>query len=367
MTSSITPYFVYSDEISRDNAKKMIEKAAIHGVRLRPHVKTHKTVEIAHYQTQDERTPITVSTLSEVKFYLENGFRDITYAIPITTEKWEYATKLSFFSEASVHFLTDSLQVATEIADRCEETGQNPVSLFIKINSGAGRAGLEPNSELLLQLAKCISTNKRLTFTGLLTHAGQSYGTSLDEEKIEIAQVETSIISETAKWLENNGIQVKERSIGSSPTMKFVEKLEGITEIRPGNYIWNDVFQLNRGNCAEEEIGCWVVTSIIGMYPERNTILIDAGALALSKDVGFYEDGTILYGKVKSHPDWQLVSLSQEHGILKVPDTAFAECKVGDKVQILPNHSCLTAACFENYYQLNASGEYKVVKPAKFF
>lgn len=366
MNYPVTPYFAIDWDKTVLNAEKMKQLAQRKGVRLRPHVKTHKTIEIAHLQINEVVAPITVSTLAELEFYLKHGFKDITYAVPITVEKLKIALQLPNFEGAEVGFLTDSLQVVTEIGF-LKGIRVNSIKLWVKINSGANRAGLEPNSEELFELCSIINSTENLEFAGLLTHAGQSYQTTNSIEKQNIAQIEVDSIVNSANELEKRGIIVKERSIGSTPTMKFSVDYTGITEIRPGNYIWYDAFQFERGNCTLDEIACVVVASVIGVYPERETILIDAGALALSKDVGFYSDGAQRYGLIKEYPEWNLVGLSQEHGVVKASAESCKRVKIGEKVSIYPNHSCLTAACFQEYLITKSEVLTSSIKPVKFF
>ena len=361
-----TPAFLVDWNKTRENAEMMIQKAKKASVRLRPHVKTHKTIEIAAFQTQDEGNPITVSTIAELIFFYQSGFKDCTYAVPITYEKWKKLALNEALNLSPINFLTDDLQTSILINEKAKELNKT-VNLFLKIDSGAGRAGLQPKSARLLELATYVEHAANLNLIGLLTHAGHSYNTSEVEQKREIVNQEILSIVDSAEWLELQGIPIKERSIGSTPTMIQDVNLKGITEIRPGNYIWFDLFQFHRGNCELDQIACSVLTAIIGVCPERNTILVDAGALALSKDAGFYQDGKVLYGQIKNHPDWELVSLSQEHGIIHIGNTDWTKLKVGDYIEIFPNHSCLTAACFEVYYCFKNEKRVEKIKPVKFF
>jgi len=361
-----TPVFLVDWNKTRLNAEMMIQKAKKASVRLRPHVKTHKTLEIAAFQSQDIGNPITVSTIAELLFYYQSGFKDCTYAVPITFEKWKKLALNESINLNSINFLTDDLDTTISINKKASDLNTQ-VNLFLKIDSGAHRAGLQPKSERLLDLATFVNEASNLNLIGLLTHAGQSYNTSEAEQKKEIVKQEIDSIVHSAEWLESKGIEIRERSIGSTPTMMQAVDLKGITEIRPGNYIWFDLFQFHRGNCELDQIACSVLTAIIGVYPERNTILVDAGALALSKDAGFYQNGKVLFGQIKNHPDWELVSLSQEHGIIQIGNTDWTNLKVGDYLEIIPNHSCLTAACFEFYYCINDGKSIQKIKPIKFF
>ena len=145
-------------------------------------------------------------------------------------------------------------------------------------------------------------------------------------------------------------------SIGSTPTMSVVDDLTGVTEVRPGNYAFFDAFQASIGSCKLDDAAFSVLTSVIGHYPSDGRLVLDAGALALSKDAGApHSDGSTRYGVVcdlDSRPiaDLQLVSLSQEHGIVHGPPSAIAPHGVGTRLRIIANHSCLAAACFDSYH-----------------
>ncbi|TNE69428.1 hypothetical protein EP331_14270 [bacterium] len=359
----LTPCFLFDGNQTRANAIKMLEYAHRQKVRLRPHVKTHKSVEIASFQCDTSKS-ITVSTIAELLYFYDKGFINQTYAVPITSEKLQFI--LDKISITHINFITDNVNHLDELI-RVGEKNQTSINLFIKVDVGADRAGLQADSSDVLVLAKIMAESTVVNFKGLLTHAGQSYHSSELNEKKEIALKEVNTIVQLAEKLEKQGIQVKERSIGSTPTMSLGVDLNGITEIRPGNYIWYDVFQYQRGNCEIEEIACSVLTSVIGVYPERGVILVDAGALALSKDEGFWSDGVRRYGLIKNHPTLQLIGISQEHGKIKATQAECMQFKVGDKLEVLPNHSCLTAACFHSYYEVLGGEVIQEINPAKFW
>ena len=165
-----------------------------------------------------------------------------------------------------------------------------------------------------------------------------------------------------AERLRRNGIDVPSISIGSTPTMTLAKSLEGINEIRPGNYVFNDYTQAQLGVCNVNDCALTVLASVISHRPTAQFFVTDAGALALSKDLGathlrndmgmgaIYED----YERKRlfAHIDLQIQTLSQEHGIIAAEHVSYLEgrFKVGDKIRILEHHACLTAANFDYYY-----------------
>jgi D-serine deaminase-like pyridoxal phosphate-dependent protein len=188
-----------------------------------------------------------------------------------------------------------------------------------------------------------------------LTHAGHSYHARSKEELLEIARYERDLMKEFASALKAKDIEVPCISVGSTPTLSCVDHLDGIDEARPGNYIFYDAFQATLGSCSFDDCALTVLAAVIHRDPIRRKIIVDAGAIALSKDLGAVEfDSHCGYGRVLdlwgNDLDLRVDSLSQEHGIIKVEDEAvFKRLTVGERVRILANHSCLTAAQHSHY------------------
>ena len=336
------------------NTREMSRRAHQLEVQLRPHVKTHKTLEGAHYQVRDHFGGITVSTLAEARFYGERGIRDITYAVPITPSKIPRALEISRGLER-LNLLVDSEEMIAELSQHCALM-EEKLSVLIKIDCGYGRAGLLVDDPKLPALAHLITEDPWLDFAGLLTHAGHAYDCCNIQEIKEVAQQEyLSIIAARDKLLEE-GLEVPTVSLGSTPTATAFETLDGVTEMRPGNYALFDLFQASIGSCQAQDIALSVITEVVAYYPERRDILVDAGALALSKDSGpSHLKGHSGYGLVcdleyRKLP-LALLGLSQEHGKIKAaPDFDFASISVGSRLRILPNHSCLVTALYEQLY-----------------
>ncbi|HEV7902824.1 MAG TPA: alanine racemase, partial [Pyrinomonadaceae bacterium] len=194
-----------------------------------------------------------------------------------------------------------------------------------------------------------------LRFAGILTHAGHSYHSRTLEELQRIARHERDVMVEFAAALRRENIPVPVVSIGSTPTISTVEHLEGVDEARPGNYIFFDAFQATLGSCRFEDCALTVLAAVVHRDASRRKVVIDAGAIALSKDRGAFEfDETCGYGRVLDVEGLDLNlrvgALSQEHGMIEAPDAAtFEKLRVGTRLRILANHSCLTAAQHPHY------------------
>ncbi|HVR97203.1 MAG TPA: alanine racemase [Thermoanaerobaculia bacterium] len=337
-----TPALLLDFDVLERNLRHMADRAAGFGVRLRPHIKTHKAIEVAERQRALGVSGITVSTLYEARVFIEHGFDDVTWAFPVILSRLDEVRELA--GRATLRVVVDSRE-AVEALERLDR----PLHVWIKVDCGYHRAGVDPESPLALELARRLAESPALAFDGLLTHSGHAYKGKSREEIVATAEQERSVMAGFAGRLRGEGIEVPEVSVGSTPAMSVVERLDGITEARPGNYAFYDFMQVGLGACAVRDCALTVMSSVVSHRPGDERSVIDAGALALSKDPGIdrpvpsmgevYED----YGAGRLSEEARLVSLSQEHGIVSAP------LAVGTRLRILPNHSCLTAACFDEY------------------
>ncbi|HMO80782.1 MAG TPA: alanine racemase [Pyrinomonadaceae bacterium] len=355
-----TPELVLDIVRVRQNAKRMSEIAKRSEVRLRPHVKTHKCVEIARIQTSGHDGAITVSTLAEARAFAKNGFSDITYAVPIEKGKFEDAIDI-LKNGVKLNLLTDDAETVRLLDSAAGKAGVT-FDVFLKIDCGTHRVGVEPHAAQAVEIPRQISGAANLHFAGILTHAGHSYNAGSKDEILAVARHERDIIVELAERLRSLSIEVPTVSIGSTPTMSLVDHLDGIDEIRPGNYIFFDNFQATLGSCGFEDTALTVLTAVIHKDSGRRKLVVDAGAIALSKDRGPVGlDQQCGYGRVLdlegNDTGMRVTGMSQEHGEIEAGDNpSFDRLKIGDRVRILANHSCLTAAQ-HSHYNVTENGE----------
>ena len=356
LTSLMTPLLLVDYERLENNIKKMAEKARANGVNLRPHIKTHKCVEIGKMQIEHGASGITVSTLDEAATFAKAGFEDIVYAVPISSNKIEMAVDLA--NKTRLKLLIDDRQNIAQLNQAAEKQGID-LEILLKVHCGYHRTGMNPRDPAAIKLAAEIDDSRNLIFKGILTHAGHSYdATSIDQIK-EIAQQEQSEMVKFSERLtaENPKLKPEVVSIGSTPTIALAgEIMDGITEVRPGNYVFYDYYQVALGSCQTVDCALTAVAKVIGRYDDY--FVTDAGATALSKDLGPTHLKETSYGKI--YADYEkhefddnlhLYSLSQEHGKVKFKDTSKVErYRINDEVRILPNHSCLTANLHDCYY-----------------
>jgi D-serine deaminase-like pyridoxal phosphate-dependent protein len=349
-----TPCALIDIERVERNTATMAERAHRLGVRLRPHVKTHKCVPAARLQIRDHFGGITVSTLAEAAAFADAGFEDISYAVPIAPARIGEALALTR-RVRRLSLLADHPTTVAELSRAATEASVK-LRVFIKVDCGYHRAGVDPLSPDSVRLARHVHEAASLDFAGVLTHAGHSYDCTDRQQIAVVAEQERSVAVAFAQKLEAAGIPVQDVSIGSTPTLSVAERLDGVSEVRPGNYVFYDAFQAAIGSCSLDDAALSVMASVIGSYPDEGRLVIDAGALALSKDRGAtHVDPVTRYGVVTTLEGnrlgaLQLQALSQEHGIVRAPPERIAELDVGSRLRVIANHSCLTAALHDVLY-----------------
>jgi D-serine deaminase-like pyridoxal phosphate-dependent protein len=335
-----TPALLLDLEVLEDNLARMAERARRLGVALRPHVKTHKCLEVARRQRELGARGLTVATLAEAQAFADAGFDDLTWAFPFVLSRLDEVRRLA--ARVSLGVLVDSVE-AVDVLERASLA----VRAWLKVDCGYHRAGVDPASELAVEIPERLSRSRTLSFAGLLTHAGHAYECRTPEALVRVAEEERRAVADLADALRAEGIEVPGVSVGSTPTMSVVDDLCGITEMRPGNYCFYDYTQSVIGSCELRDCATTVLATVVSSPPGSGRAVLDAGALALSKDAGpdpstmgrLFDD----YEARTLRPE-RLVALSQEHGKVN------GELPVGDRARILVNHSCLTTACFDVYH-----------------
>ena len=193
---------------------------------------------------------------------------------------------------------------------------------------------------------------------GILGHSGHAYRTRNKGEAAVVAEAERAVMTAFAERLRGEGIPVREVSVGSTPAMAAARNLAGVTEARPGNYIFYDRTMVLIGACAPADVGVTVLATVVSHQPGSTQVIVDAGALELSKDLGPAHLGLpVSYGEVRGHPGWLVTSVSQEHGIIRVPTPLDGQLPVGTQLEIVLNHSCLTVAHFDEYHVMQQGRE----------
>lgn len=338
-----TPALLLDVDVLEENLVKMARRCNALGVRLRPHVKTHKCLEIALAQRALGARGLTVSTLAEAHVFAAAGFDDLTWAFPLVPGRAVEAAELA--SQVRLDVVVDSAEAVKALAGTGGE-----FRVWMKVDCGYGRAGIDPDSGTPRALAEQIHA-AGLELVGLLSHSGDTYGVASRHEMVRAAERERRVIVELAARLASAGLPVAEVSVGSTPSMSAYDSLEGVTEVRPGNYALYDYTQVLLGSCGVGDCAATVLASVVSSSTERGTCVVDAGALSMSLDTGPDHLNRRSYGEMLDprasggiRRNARLIRLSQEHGVLST------SLPVGTRVRLLPNHSCLTVACFDAFF-----------------
>ncbi|MDG0809642.1 alanine racemase [Cohnella rhizosphaerae] len=316
------------------NIRHTAELARKAGVKLRPHFKTHKSAWIAKAQIRAGACGITVAKLGEAEVLADAGIDDFLVAYPIVgKEKLQRLAQL--MARAKVIVSADSVEVANGLSELGRSIGSK-VRLYVDVNTGLNRCGKEPGAETA-ELVREIAKLAHVDVVGLMTHGGYAYGKKTEAELREAARIEAEGLLQSKRLLEQSGIPIAEISVGSTPTSKFIGELNGVTEIRPGAYVFGDLSQLSIGAITEKECAMHVWTTVVST-PRPGTAIIDAGSKTFSSDTLAHSPG---YGTLRDRPDVYIERLSEEHGIVRLPDGV--RFNIGDKLQFVPNHCCTTA------------------------
>lgn len=361
-----TPCLVLDRAVLDANCRRMAARMTSLGVRLRPHMKTAKSADVARFATAGHFGGITVSTLREARYFAGRGFTDILYAVGFVPSKLEEAATVQALG-VDLCLVTDSIAAARSIADRAAALGKT-FPILIEIDTGDGRCGLDPVGEAaeIVTLGRAIHEAPALELRGVLTHAGQSYHCKSAEAIRRIAETERGGIVRAAALLREAGLPCPVVSAGSTPTARYAENLDGVTEMRPGVYMLGDVDQALIGSCGWGDIAVTVLATVIGHNRRTGRIIVDAGGLALSKDIGpaaFDAEtgyGTVMGADSGPRPDrLHIAAVSQEHGQIAARGGAappWDDFPVGGILRIFPNHVCMTAAAHDRYHLLDADG-----------
>lgn len=327
------------DKLDR-NLKSMADKMNRANVNLRPHIKTHKSQYIAHEQLKHGAVGITVASLGEAEVMHEAGIDDILIAYPIVGDlKLERLRKL--METCNVTISLDSIEVAKELSQLGEKINKN-ILLYVDVDTGLNRCGKSPGEETK-KLVQEIDELPYVDVIGIMTHAGHAYSKKSLPEVKEVAKQEAEDLVNTKKLLawEDKDLIV---SVGSTPTAHFIEDQVGVAEARPGAYVFGDRSQLYLGLIERNQCAMTILATVVST-PRKGTAIIDAGSKTFSSDIN---DKFLGYGEWTENPDVYLERLSEEHGILHLPEGV--NLKIGQKITIIPNHCCAVTNLHNQLY-----------------
>ncbi|TVY66339.1 D-serine dehydratase [Fusarium oxysporum f. sp. cubense] len=354
-----TPSLVVNLPVLKTNVETLHRDVEKLGIGFRPHVKTLKSLEVTRLMMADGKyRGIIASTIPEIKGALplvkEGILEECLYGLPVYPGilprlielRKSLRIMLMVDNEQQVEFLEESA------------SSKQPWDVFIKLDVGSRRAGVEANSAALNRLAERAQKSSAISIYGFYCHAGHSYGGRSRDEAEKTLNIEVSSVLAAAKLLPSDRQLVI--SVGSTPTAHVVESLKASMpeniklELHAGNFPCNDLQQVSTGLVTETQQSVSVAAEVCSVYPQRNEALVNAGVIALSREASAFSG----FGRVVGSPAWGVVRLSQEHGILGTSEgrNVDEDFKVGQKVQLWCNHACIAAAAFYVYYVVDEQG-----------
>jgi D-serine deaminase-like pyridoxal phosphate-dependent protein len=354
-----TPCLLLDQAKLARNAARMRTRIAGLGASFRPHLKTAKSLDAASFALGTPPGPATVSTLKEAEIFGGHGMTDLIYAVCISPQKLAQVTQLRRRG-IDLKIILDSVEMAQSVALHARQSGERLPTL-IEIDVDDHRSGVRwDNRETLIRIGKILAGDAILQ--GVLCHAGESYNLHDPQSLAAAADIERARILQAAESLRGAGLPCPTVSVGATPTALSAPTYDGITEVRAGVYMFFDLVQAGIGVCGIDDIALSVLATVIGHQPDKNWIITDAGWMALSSDRGtagqavdqYY--GLVCDSEGRPLQDLVVLRANQEHGIIAARPGSGAKIpalQIGDRVRILPNHACATAAQHDQYYLMD--------------
>jgi len=356
VTGLQTPALIVERERLDANIARMEQRCRDLGVRLRPHVKTAKSAEIGGRTPSAVAHGITVSTVKEAEYFGAHAFTDQLYAVTVVPSRLPRLAALRRRG-VQVRLAVDSEAAVTAVAEFGAREGVT-FDVLLEVDSGEHRSGLSPDDDELARLAERLDRAAATRFAGVFTHAGHGYHCRTAAELRAVAEQERAAVVAAAERIGARGVECAITSVGSTPTATHAEHLSGVSEVRAGVYVFGDVFQASLGTCRLDDVAASVLTAVIGHQRQLGRLVIDAGALALSKDrstaaLGPERDagyGLVCDVDLRPLPGARVAAVYQEHGLVEIEGGVdFGAFPLGHLLRVLPNHACITAAAYDRY------------------
>jgi D-serine deaminase-like pyridoxal phosphate-dependent protein len=312
-----------------DRAAAYSEK---HGVALRPHIKTHKSPLLAREQLRRGAVGVTCATPFEAEVMSEVTDDILVMYPPVGLQRASRLAQLA--QRVRLTVALDSEKAVTDLAAAAVDAGSN-VRVLVEIDAGMQRVGVQTPTEAIA-LARRVTDSPGLELAGMAFYPGHIRG-PVGEHDAQLAEL-SRIVGTTRRAIEATGLAVETVSAGSTPTMWRTHEIEGVTEMRPGTYIFNDRTTADIGACTLDECALTVLATVVSTAVPGQAV-IDAGTKALGREPirGATTDG---FGCVWDHPDVIVKSMSEEHGILDLSRSTWRP-RVGERVRVVPNHVCI--------------------------
>ena len=315
------------------------------GMRLRPHAKTHKSPVVAQWQIERGAVGICCAKPGEAEVFAAAGIRDIRLPYPVHPSNAPRLIRL--MDQTAISIIVDHLDIARAWSDAMQRAGRT-LDVLVKVDVGFHRCGIDPGAGAMAFIEQAASM-RGLRLRGLLSHAGHGYLAASEQELCDVARREAEILAGLQARAAAAGIDLEELSVGATPTLRFSATMRGLTELRPGNYVYFDRTQVALGAAALDDCALTVLATVVSK-PARDRIILDCGSKTLSSDQargitaapGF---GAIVAADAARPPEADgsllIERLSEEHATVRVDgDTRLVP---GDRVRVVPNHACVVS------------------------
>ncbi|HPR18762.1 MAG TPA: alanine racemase [Candidatus Cloacimonadota bacterium] len=352
----IRPTLLLDRDKCRKNIETMAKKAAAAKLIFRPHFKTHQSLQIGEWFQEFGVKKITVSSVKMARYFADAGWSDIVIAFPFNQ------LEIDGINELAEKINLTILLIHPESVFYLKEHLKHKVDVYIKIDCGYHRCGiLAEDTAAISKLISVIFGHGNLRFKGFLTHSGHAYHTTSVKQIMAIHEVTNYKMNLLKQQFKEKYPFVKV-SIGDTPCCTLAERFPNVDEMRPGNFVFYDMMQVNLGVCQPSQIAVALACPIVSIDKERLEIVIYGGAVYLSKEYLVQEDGSHNFGSIVNFTEtgWTepitgmyVSALSQEHGIIKVLPEQIGQFHLGDVIGVLPVHSCLTANLMREYVTLD--------------
>ncbi|HEV8317497.1 MAG TPA: alanine racemase [Vicinamibacterales bacterium] len=333
-------------DVARVNANisRMQASASAHGLRLRPHAKTHKSPVIARWQLEAGAVGVCCAKLAEAEVFADAGIDDLRLPYPIQPSNADRVVRL--LDRARISIVVDDLTVAQAWSAAMCAAGRT-LDVLVKVDVGFHRCGIDPDSPDAGRMVAAVGSLPALRLKGVLSHAGHGYQARSEEELASIAAEEARLLQQVAACARSQGATIEEISVGATPTARFNLTAAGLTELRPGNYVYFDRTQVALGAATLGDCALTVLASVVSRHQDR--VIVDSGSKTLSTDL-MRGDPKAGYGLVfrdvetgsEIDEGLHIERLSEEHATVRVM-SATRRPDPGDRVRILPNHSCVVS------------------------
>lgn len=340
-----TPCLIINLDKFEKNIKRMSRYCKENKINLRPHIKTHKVPEIAKMQVESGAIGITSAKVTEADVMVNAGLKDILIAYPVYGEP-KLNKLINLAESTNITVALDSEIVAEGISKKAQERGKQ-ISILLEVDVGMRRCGWELGEEFI-KSSKRINDMKGVKVQGIMFYPG--YISSVMPDNSEVGKLLKKLqedIDKAYDVFKSLGIKINVFSGGSTPTAFLSHRLKGVTEIRPGTYVFNDLNVVGSGAVTEEDCALFVLTTVVSTTV-KGKMMLDAGSKTMSSDPLKAKNGRG-FGKICGYEDLFIEKMNEEHGYVDISKSD-KKFKVGDKLLVIPNHACTTVNMHNEVY-----------------